>query len=144
MTRLSPIDPCRSASHPVIAQLLDELGSFAGVTVEIHAGAIYREFGLTGDLENGGAIVQVPAAAGIVGDRYGADAPTIWAGNPTAGNLRARFDEFRGIGQKKVAMAVEILERDMRVPLTDLTSTNIAYDVEVRRVFLRSTRLTAL
>jgi hypothetical protein len=60
--------------------------------------------------------VQVPAAASVGGDRYGADDATIWAGNPTAGNLRARFNEFPGIGQKKAAMAVEILERHMRVP----------------------------
>jgi uncharacterized HhH-GPD family protein len=77
-------------------------------------------------------------AAAIVGDRYHRDASTIWAGEPTAANLRGRFDEFPGIGQKKAAMAVEILERDMRVPLTDLTGSDIAYDVHVRRVFLRS------
>lgn len=88
--------------------------------------------------------MQVPAAVGIVGDRYGADDAAIWAGNPTAGNLRARFDELPCVGQKKAAMAVEILEHDMRVPLTDLTGADIAYDVDVRRVFLRSARLTAL
>ena len=35
-------------------------------------------------------------------------------------------------------MAVEILERDMRVSLADLTGSDIAYDVHVRRVFLRT------
>jgi endonuclease III len=35
-------------------------------------------------------------------------------------------------------MAVEILERDLRVPLTDLSGSDIAYDVHVRRVFLRT------
>lgn len=35
-------------------------------------------------------------------------------------------------------MAVEILERDLHVPLSDLTGSDIAYDVHVRRVFLRT------
>ena len=35
-------------------------------------------------------------------------------------------------------MAVEILERDLHVPLTDLSGSDIAYDVHVRRVFLRT------
>jgi endonuclease III len=52
--------------------------------------------------------------------------------------LRSRFDEFPGIGQKKAAMAVEILERDLHVPLTDLSGSDIAYDVHVRRVFMRT------
>jgi endonuclease III len=35
-------------------------------------------------------------------------------------------------------MAVEILERDLHLPLSDLTGSDIAYDVHVRRVFLRA------
>lgn len=35
-------------------------------------------------------------------------------------------------------MAVEILERDLRVPIRDLHGSDIAYDVHVRRVFLRT------
>jgi len=35
-------------------------------------------------------------------------------------------------------MAVEILERDLGVSLTDLSGSDIAYDVHVRRVFLRT------
>lgn len=77
-------------------------------------------------------------AAGIVLERYGGDTSRIWNDTPSAAELRARFDAFPGIGQKKSAMAVEILERDMRVPLDDLTGSDIAYDVHVRRVFLRT------
>ena len=55
-----------------------------------------------------------------------------------AADLRHRFDDFPGIGQKKAAMAVEILERDLGVSLTDLSGSDIAYDVHVRRVFLRT------
>lgn len=35
-------------------------------------------------------------------------------------------------------MAVEILERDLHIPLGDLTGSDIGYDVHVRRVFLRT------
>ncbi|WP_430336286.1 hypothetical protein [Rhodococcus sp. ACT016] len=35
-------------------------------------------------------------------------------------------------------MAVEILERDLGVPITDMHGSDIAYDVHVRRVFLRA------
>jgi uncharacterized HhH-GPD family protein len=80
----------------------------------------------------------VVEAAGIVLDRYGGDTSRIWNDTPSAAELRARFDAFPGIGQKKAAMAVEILERDMQVPLDDLTGSDIAYDVHVRRVFLRT------
>lgn len=52
--------------------------------------------------------------------------------------LRRRLEEFPGIGQKKAAMAVEILVRDLGVNLRELTGSDIAYDVHVRRVFLRT------
>jgi uncharacterized HhH-GPD family protein len=77
-------------------------------------------------------------ASDIVVDRYGGDASRIWSNEPSAAELRARFDAFPGIGQKKAAMAVEILERDLHVKLTDLSGSDIAYDVHVRRVFLRT------
>jgi uncharacterized HhH-GPD family protein len=80
----------------------------------------------------------VSAAGGIVRSQYGGDAGRIWNDRPAAAELRHRFEAFRGIGQKKAAMAVEILERDLGVPLTDLSGSDIAYDVHVRRVFLRT------
>jgi endonuclease III len=77
-------------------------------------------------------------AAQRVLDRYGGDASTIWSDNPTADDLQRRFDDFVGIAQKKAAMAVEILERDLGVPIRNLERSDIAYDVHIRRVFLRS------
>lgn len=77
-------------------------------------------------------------AADIVASRYGGDASGIWNDQPSAAELRRRFDALAGIGQKKAAMAVEILERDLHVALSDLTGSDIAYDVHVRRVFLRT------
>jgi uncharacterized HhH-GPD family protein len=83
----------------------------------------------------GGWVVD---AAGVVVGRYGGDASRIWNDRPSAAELRSRFDALAGIGQKKAAMAVEILERDLHVSLSDLTGSDIAYDVHVRRVFLRT------
>lgn len=79
----------------------------------------------------------VDAAARVI-SRYGGDASRIWNDEPSAAELRERFELFAGIGQKKSAMAVEILERALRVPLRHLTGSDVAVDVHVRRVFLRS------
>lgn len=77
-------------------------------------------------------------AAQRVLERYGGDASTIWSDNPAADVLQKRFDDFVGIGQKKAAMAVEILERDLGVPVRNMERSDIAYDVHIRRVFLRA------
>jgi hypothetical protein len=47
------------------------------------------------------------------------DAANIWRNKPTAREVQQRLDAFPGIGQKKAAM-------------------DIAYDIHVRRVFLRT------
>ena len=69
---------------------------------------------------------------------YGGDASAIWAGAPTAIELTERLSAFRGIGRKKAAMAVEILTRHFGVEVRALECGSVAYDVQVRRVFLRS------
>ncbi len=81
---------------------------------------------------------RVVAAAVRVLDEYDGDAGAIWAGTPSAAEVRRRLTAFDGIGQKKSAMAVEILDRDLRIPLTDFAGSDIAVDIHVRRVFLRS------
>jgi uncharacterized HhH-GPD family protein len=85
---------------------------------------------------------MVPAwlieAAQIVLSRYHGDAATLWSDGPTAIELRRRLEAFPGIGQKKAAMAAEILARDLGIPLQDMSGGDIAFDVQVRRVFLRT------
>jgi len=87
-------------------------------------------------------IENVPAwivlAAARVLDHYSGDAERIWGDEPTARELQRRLTEFTGIGQKKAAMAVEILERDLRVPIREMEGSDVAYDIHVRRVFLRT------
>ena len=48
---------------------------------------------------------------------YHGDARMIWSDRPSAVELQRRLSEFHGIGQKKAAMAVEILNRDLGVPV---------------------------
>jgi uncharacterized HhH-GPD family protein len=69
---------------------------------------------------------------------YGGRASRIWDDRPTAIELMERLAAFRGIGRKKAAMAVEILSRCMGVRVRDLEGGTVAYDTQVRRVFLRS------
>jgi len=78
----------------------------------------------------------VAAASRVLRD-YDSDAARIWT-DQSAQEVQRRLDAFEGIGQKKAAMAVEILARDLRVPIRDLEGSDIAYDVHVRRVFLRT------
>jgi uncharacterized HhH-GPD family protein len=77
-------------------------------------------------------------AARIVLDHYGGEADRLWSDQPPALELRRRLQAFPGIGQKKAAMAVEILARDLGKPLRQLEGSDVAYDVHLRRVFLRT------
>jgi uncharacterized HhH-GPD family protein len=69
---------------------------------------------------------------------YGGDASGIWAPGSSVAEVAERLSSFRGIGRKKAAMAVEILTRHFGVAMTGAQDGTVAYDVHVRRVFLRS------
>ncbi len=77
-------------------------------------------------------------AASRVCDVYGGDAGRIWADGTPVAEVDRRLRQFKRIGQKKAAMAVEILLSKYGADLPGLEQTDIAYDVQVRRVFLRS------
>jgi uncharacterized HhH-GPD family protein len=117
--RLGTIDPAYLASHPSEVR--------AAVTAPP---ALHRY------VNNMPA--WIVAAAQRVLTNYDGDAESIWNDHPTAEQLRGRFEAFKGIGQKKAAMAVEILERQRGVAITHMEGSDIAYDVHVRRVFLRT------
>jgi len=52
----------RAWSREVLTELARVLGDLEGVVFEIHAGAEYRNYGLTSGLQERGALVDVPAA----------------------------------------------------------------------------------
>lgn len=72
--------------------------------------------------------------------RYRGKPENIWNDNPRAEDLQWRFDEFKGIGQKKSSMAANILVRDygLRVRGVNRAGIDVSSDVQVRRVFLRT------
>lgn len=78
------------------------------------------------------------AGAQRVIDDYSGDAGAVWNDQPTARELQVRLTEFVGISQKKAAMAVEILNGQFGVDIRELSGSDIAYDVHVRRVMLRT------
>jgi len=85
---------------------------------------------------------NVPAwivtAAARVMRTWDGDAGRIWNDRPDADVLQQRLVAFKGIAQKKAAMAVEILERDLGVHIGALNRSDVAIDIHLRRVFLRT------
>lgn len=79
----------------------------------------------------------VSAAERIVTE-YAGDASLIWAPGSSVVEVTERLLAFDGIGRKKAVMGVEILMRHFGVELSGRECGSVAYDVHVRRVFLRA------
>lgn len=71
-------------------------------------------------------------------DEYGGDASAMWPRGSSVIEVTERLASFDGIGRKKAVMAVEILVRHFGIELEGRECGQVAYDVQVRRVFLRS------
>jgi len=80
----------------------------------------------------------VVAAAQRVIAEYGGDASRIWPEGAHVLDVTERLSAFSGIGRKKSVMAVEILTRHFGVGLVGREYGQVAYDIQVRRVFLRT------
>lgn len=80
----------------------------------------------------------IVSAARRLLDCYHGDASGVWEPGSHVVDVTARLAQFDGIGRKKAAMAVEILTRHFGVPLIGRECGQVAYDVHVRRVFLRT------
>lgn len=80
----------------------------------------------------------ISAAAVRLRAEYGGDASRIWPEGANVVDVIRRLSEFDGIGRKKAVMAAEILVRHFGVGLGGREGGQVAYDVHVRRVFLRS------
>ena len=119
LRRLGHLDPCRMAKQHTAVQ-----AAVQGPP------ALHRFVGVMAD--------AITDGARLVCEEYGGDAARIWAPGSSAAQVEARLLRFTKIGPKKSAMAVEILCSRLGVPLIGLESTNVAYDVHVRRVFLRT------
>lgn len=69
---------------------------------------------------------------------FGGSAAAIWEPGTHVLEVQQRLLSFDGIGDKKAAMATELLRRYFGVPFAGVEHGSVAYDVHVRRVFLRS------
>lgn len=78
------------------------------------------------------------SAAGRLLVDYGGSAAALWEPGSHLLEVTERLLAFDGIGEKKSAMAVEILQRHFGVQLAGQECGTVAYDVHVRRVFLRT------
>ena len=79
------------------------------------------------------------AASKRVVREYDRDAAGVWRGR-SARDAYLHLCAFLGVGQKKASMAVNILCRDLgwlNPQPAELKTIDVAYDVHVRRVFLR-------
>lgn len=84
----------------------------------------------------------IVACAQLLLDQYQGDASNIWPAGDHVLDVTQRLDAFPGIGRKKAVMAVEILTRHFGVKLAGRECGQVAYDVQVRRVFLRAGLVT--
>ena len=69
---------------------------------------------------------------------YNSDAQNIWINNETAKEIVRRLEEFSGISHKKAALGTMLLVRDFNIDIHDKENINLAYDVHIRRICLRT------
>ena len=77
------------------------------------------------------------SAAERLTSEYDGCAENIW-GNVTAMESVERLEAFSGISHKKASLACLLLWRDLGVEISDKENIDIAYDVHIRRIFLRA------
>lgn len=68
---------------------------------------------------------------------YNSDVENIWKNDLNAEQVVEKLEEFKGISYKKAALGALLLVRDFGVTLENLYCIDIAYDVHIRRIFLR-------
>lgn len=67
---------------------------------------------------------------------YDSNAENIWK-NKTAAEIIESLEKFKGISRKKASLGTLILVRDLGIDIIDKENIDIAYDIHIRRIFLR-------
>lgn len=65
---------------------------------------------------------------------YDGDASKMWKDEVSAAGVVRKFLEFEGVGQKIASMATNILVRQFKIPLKDLSAIDISADTHVIRM----------
>lgn len=68
--------------------------------------------------------------------KYDSNAENIWK-NKTAAEIVESLEKFKGISHKKASLGTLILVRDLGIDIIDKKNIDIAYDIHIRRLFLR-------
>lgn len=80
----------------------------------------------------------IKSAAELLITKYQSDASNIWANGVNAADIVLRFEEFKGISHKKAALGSLLLVRDLGIGIKDKENINIASDIHIRRICLRT------
>lgn len=70
-------------------------------------------------------------------NEYEGLAENIWTGVPAREIVR-RLEAFSGISHKKASLACLLLIRDLGLDVPDKENVDIAYDIHIRRIFVRA------
>lgn len=68
--------------------------------------------------------------------KYDSNVENIWK-NKTAAEIVESLEKFKGISHKKASLGTLILVRDLGIDIIDKENIDIAYDIHIRRLFLR-------
>lgn len=122
------------------ARLMERLGTLDLEYLASHADEVRRAFQMPPMLHRFKETLPrwIVAAARRLVAEYGGDASAIWNDGVDVLVVTGRLAAFDGIGRKKAVMATEILTRHFGVDLAGREHGQVAYDVHVRRVFLRT------
>jgi uncharacterized HhH-GPD family protein len=120
--------------------LLQRLGSIEPRFLAEHAEAVRAAFQAPPMLHRFKETLPrwVVSAGRRLAEEYDGEASRIWPDGAHVLQVTERLSAFDGIGRKKAVMAVEILTRHFGVALAGRECGQVAFDVQVRRVFLRS------
>jgi endonuclease III len=66
------------------------------------------------------------------------NASKIWAGSPKSGSVVRQFLSFKGGGVKIATMATNILAREFKISMKDLSCIDVSPDFQVMKVFTRT------
>ena len=69
---------------------------------------------------------------------YNSSAANIWNKGVSAAEIVRRLEEFKGISTKKAALGTLLLVRDLGIDISDKHNINLAYDIHIRRICLRT------